>query len=171
MEYRKIKPNNNKSLKLMIYLKYSVLGQSLFEVIIAIGVAALILVASVSLSTASVRNSNFSKNNAVATKYAQEGSEYIREQRDTNWDLFMANYTGSSSINLATVGSSTINSNFTRQISQTVCKYFDGTNTTATTCGSGSNANIVDVYVTVSWTDGQGTHNVKDVTTLSRWRN
>lgn len=143
-------------------------GQSLFEVVVAIGVAALVLVAAVSLSTTSLRNTDFSKNNALATKYAQEGSEYIRQQRDTDWTSFVSNWTGGAKNlgNNFTTSTSAIDSVFSRQVSKTVCSFYNGTTTSASACSS---SNIVDVYVTVTWTDGSGSHDVNDVTTLSRW--
>ena len=156
--------------------KKEVSGQSLFEVVIAIGVAAMILVGAVSLSTTSLRNTNFSKNNALATKYAQEGSEFIRQKRDEGWDTYMTNYTVvSGTLYLdGSLGNSNalIDGVFSRTIA-TECKYYNtvtGGVPGAVPCGSGSTANIVDSFVVVSWTDSQGTHNVNNVTTLTKWR-
>ena len=60
-------------------------GQSLFEVVFAVAIAAMILVGIVSLATTSTRNSIFSRNNSQATKYAQEVVEWLREERDKDW--------------------------------------------------------------------------------------
>lgn len=64
-------------------------GQALFEIIIALGVIAIILVGVVPLATTSVRNSSFSNNNAQATKYVQEAVEWLRRERDRNWNDFV----------------------------------------------------------------------------------
>jgi len=50
-----------------IYLR----GQSLFEVMFAIGIAALVLIAIVSLSTRAVKTSDFSRNNSLSVFHAQ----------------------------------------------------------------------------------------------------
>jgi len=65
------------------------LGQSLFEVVVAIGVAAVIVVALVSLVTRSIRNATFSKNKSLAASYAQEASEWLRGERDNNLIVFL----------------------------------------------------------------------------------
>lgn len=56
-------------------------GQSLFEVMFALSVAAMILVAVVALVATSIRNSTFSKNKALANKYASELSEWLKKEK------------------------------------------------------------------------------------------
>lgn len=63
-------------------------GQSLIEVIVAIGIVTLVLAGLVSAVTFSLSNSQFARNKALATKYAQEGMEWLRVQRDANWYSF-----------------------------------------------------------------------------------
>lgn len=146
-------------------------GQSLFEVVIAIGVAALILVAAVSLSTTSLRNSNFTKNNALATKLAQEGGEWIRQQRDSGWENLRTNTNKVCLGTLSWSATCSIDSVFSRSL-LFVCKIFNpATGVTSNNPSCNINTNVIDSHVTVSWIDGQGTHTVKSVTTLTRWRN
>ena len=71
-------------------------GQSFFEVVFAIGITALILVAVVSLATKSLANSDFSKNNALALRHVQEASEWVRQQRDLDWTNLTSRTPGSS---------------------------------------------------------------------------
>jgi Tfp pilus assembly protein PilV len=150
--------------------KLRISGQSLFEVVVAIGVAALILVAAASLSTASVRNTNFSKNNALATKFAQEGGEWIRQQRDAGWENVRSNTNKVCLGTLSWSASCDIDITFSRSL-MFDCKIFDPDTGVTTNDGScGASTNIIDSYVTVSWTDGNGTHEVKNVTSLTRWR-
>ncbi|MDQ3098433.1 MAG: hypothetical protein M3Q44_01685 [bacterium] len=59
-------------------------GQSLVEVVIALGIAVIIVIAFTNATITSVRNSQFSKNQNLATKYAQESLELIRAVRDQN---------------------------------------------------------------------------------------
>lgn len=63
-------------------------GQSLFELVVAIGIVGLVLVAIVSVATISVRNTTFSKEQSLASRYTQQAMEWLRGQRDTDWDDF-----------------------------------------------------------------------------------
>lgn len=134
-------------------------GQSLYEVVIALGIISLILVTSISLSTSSVRNTSFARNDSLATKYAQEGTEYLRQQRDSSWDSFagQANGVKKSLGNLSWPPTGSCNipqaTHFCRSITLTRA----GTDT-------------INALIEVSWDDGQGTHGVRSATTYTRWR-
>lgn len=64
-------------------------GQSLFELVIAFGIAVLITTSLVKLVTISVKNSTFAKNQALSTRYAQEGMEWVRAERDKDWNTLL----------------------------------------------------------------------------------
>ncbi len=64
-------------------------GQTLIEVVIAMGISVLILVTLVSGVTVSLRNIQFANNKAQATKYAQEAFEAVRSIRDRDWTLLI----------------------------------------------------------------------------------
>lgn len=66
-------------------------GQSLFEVVLALSIISLIIFGVVILATASIGNSDFSRNKALATRFSQEATEWLRGQRDANWITFLAN--------------------------------------------------------------------------------
>jgi hypothetical protein len=76
------------SIKNMKMLKNS--GQSLFEVVLAVDLVAVILVGLISAVTVGLANAQFSRNKAQATKYAQEAVEWLRSQRDGSWPTFYA---------------------------------------------------------------------------------
>lgn len=59
-------------------------GQSLLEIIIAIGIAIVIVIAITIITTQGLYNSQLSKNQLQATKYAQEGLEKLRSFKETN---------------------------------------------------------------------------------------
>lgn len=59
-------------------------GQSLMEVVVATAVGVLVVMALVFATIFSLRNANFAKNSAQATKLAQEGIEMVRLGRDRN---------------------------------------------------------------------------------------
>lgn len=140
-------------------------GQSLFEVVFAVGIAALIIVGVVSLSRKSISNADFSKNNALATRYALEAREWIRQQRDSlGWDAFntkvgyhcLSNLTWGNTSNPCGVITGTIFSR-TANLSQT------------TVTINGVNYPAVKAEVKVRWIDGSGEHEVKDVSRYTNW--
>lgn len=63
-------------------------GQTLFELVVAIGIGVLIVTAIVRLVTISVRNSTFSKNKAEAARYSQETLEWLRAEKERDWGAF-----------------------------------------------------------------------------------
>ena len=147
-------------------------GQTLYEVIIAIGIVAIILVGAISLSTVGIRNSSFARNNSVATKYAQGGIEWLREQRDRDWDEFRGN-TGRTNLGDLSWGSGSCTipgTTFCRTMSFSCGFYNPGPppSTTPRPCNN-INVNTVDVTITVTWSDAQGDHPVRSVSTLTRW--
>ena len=113
-------------------------GVSLLEVIIAMAVAVVLISGFVFAVTASIRNSQFAKNQTLATKLSQEAMEKIRAYRDqqNTWAIFTAG-----------------------------CNHYDPVVVPApfTRTVDCVNTNPVDidkrmVTVTVSWTDPTGTH-------------
>lgn len=62
-------------------------GQSLLEVIVAVSMGILIVSALTFATIFSLRNANFAKNSAQATKLAQEGIERVRTGRDRNAEI------------------------------------------------------------------------------------
>lgn len=70
--------------------KFNCRGQTLIEVLAGMAMAVLIVAALINLVTASIRSSQVAKNSSQATKYAQEGIEWTRSQRDVlGWDGFI----------------------------------------------------------------------------------
>ncbi len=63
-------------------------GQSLIEVLIALGVAALIVAAIATSVLSGLNNAQYSKNQNLATQYAQEGMEIMRKIKNDNWATF-----------------------------------------------------------------------------------
>lgn len=69
-------------------MKYEVFekGQTLLELVVVIAMGVIVVGALVFATIASLRNSQFSKNQTQATKLAQEGLEKVRGLRDRNQD-------------------------------------------------------------------------------------
>lgn len=141
-------------------------GQSLFEVVMAVCIVALMLSGIVALATVSVRNSSYSKNNTIATKYAQEVMEWLRLQRDQDWTGFLSHAsTGSGKTTcLDSEPLSSWGPTITPcpQITSTIFSRL----VTLKTDGSG---NIATATAEVNWTDGEGTHEVTTETTFTNW--
>lgn len=116
----------------------------MFEVLAALAVILLVILALVGVTANSVRNADFAKKQATATQYAQEGMEKLRSYRDQNsWDTFILANCNS------VVGS--VAAPFTR---------------TATCAPVGVQR---EATVTVSWSDSKGTHQSKLVSYFTEW--
>lgn len=148
-------------------------GQSLFEVVVAIGLSALILTGVASLAAGSVRNSSFSRNNAQATKFAQDQIEWLRGRRDAGWNAFTPSLNSGCSGTFSLGGNCPITGTMFTRTATFTCSFFNaGTGGTSIVgCGSGGDSiNIVDVAVAVNWSDAQGTHSVRSNTRFTNWR-
>lgn len=139
-------------------------GQSLFELVVAIAISALIIVAIVSLVTNAIRSATFSKNNAFASSLAGDATEWIRTERDTNIATFLTKaqtpiwcFTG---LNWNAPGAcpsdGLINDLYIREGRFSI--------------DASSGKTVVHSDVTVSWTDSSGVHEVKNSTDFTDWR-
>jgi len=138
-------------------------GQSLFEIVVAVGIVGLIIAAIVGLATTSIRNTTFSRDNSLATRYSQEAVEWLRSQRDTDWVAFHA----------------------AAQTSAIYCLDFLSF-AKARACNAGEVVTdtvlmrevtfpqvlpaSISATVTTFWTDAQGAHQVETSTVFTDWR-
>lgn len=65
-------------------------GQSLIELLVIVGIVVLTTTALIAATTASLRSTSSDKTRSIAVKYAQEGIEFIRAERDKSWDDLVA---------------------------------------------------------------------------------
>ena len=139
-------------------------GQSLFELIVAIAISALIVVAVVSLAVNSIKNSNFSKNKALASSYAQQATEWLRGERDSNFAAFRAHVEDS------TENTRCLN-NLVWTINPCGTVTMDGTPFKREVVFRFSDSDtVIKAEITVSWTDSGGLHEVKSSTNFSDWQ-
>lgn len=140
-------------------------GQSLFEVVVAIAISALIIVTIVSLVSNSLRNATFSKNNAQAASYGQQATEWLRTQRDNDIATFITNTTIPiwcfKDLTWTTTGACLAAQNipdtpFLRE----------GHFSTSLVSGK----MVIEADIVVSWTDSQGLHQVTSATSFTDWR-
>lgn len=140
-------------------------GQSLFEVVIALGVITIILVSLVILAALSISNATFSKNKTTATRLSQETLEWLRSERDSSWAVF-ANHAATPIWCMPTLSWS---ANFAGACAQ-------GTTITGTILSreltfSSLDPDTIQVVVRLFWTDSQGSHESRTTTNFTNWRN
>lgn len=140
-------------------------GQSLFELVVAIAVSAMVITAVTSLASNSIRNSTFSKNKSLAATYAQQATEWLRGQRDNDINTFVAHAVTPtwclSDLNWNTPG----NCGADQVITGTL---FSRQATFTVTTQNGKD--VIEADVIVSWSDSQGMHEVTSATNLVDWR-
>lgn len=156
-------------------------GQSLFEVVVALGISALVVGAIVSLATNSIRNAAFSKNQSLAANYAQQATEWLRGQRDADIVSFSAK-AGQSGVatsyclpdlsNLSSLSPGGTPPNCTDPIAGTPFTRWVTFTPTVQSLPPPSTGvvNLIEADVTVSWTDSQGIHKFTSATSFSDWR-
>lgn len=172
-------------------------GQSIFEVVFAVGISALILLAIVALTTSSISTSSLARNNTLATQYANDSLEWIRGERDRNWTDFIANVeSGSASgyhfcfiespLTNSTPGSAGTGSWANHAVCTTsqpivqnsvttifyrnvVISCYQAPNTLLASCGDPA-VDLVEADVTVTWSDSKGTHNAESKGSYTNWR-
>ena len=145
-------------------------GQSLFELVLAIGVSALIIVVLVSLVSNALQNAAFAKNQTLAARYSQSATEWLRGQRDNNIDTFMTNVTTPT---WCLKDEPLTNASWNKVGACSTSDVISGTPlirqvdfTVSVTGGK----TIVQAMVKVRWTDTKGTHDVNSSTNFSDWR-
>ena len=143
-------------------------GQSLLEVVVGIAIATIVLAALLSAITFSLANAQFARNKALATKYAQESIEWLRDKRAGNWyslsskgppsgPTYCVNtYPANLGALNAGVCAGTINDDF--DIFRRTIKL------------TGNNVDRVEVESVVSWDQGSRSSEVKLNTTLTLWQ-
>lgn len=137
-------------------------GQSLFEVVVALAVVTLIIIALVALASTSIRNVDFSKNKTLATRYSQEAIEWLRGERDFDFDAFYQK---------ALTPTWCMDTLVLDDIGQCdTTEVIAGTIFRREAAFSIINSANVEAEVNVYWEDAQGLHEVKTVTNFTDWR-
>lgn len=139
-------------------------GQTLLELILALGVIAVVLTGLVSAVTTSLRYGQSSQYRSRGVKYAQEGLELARKLRDSNsWETFFT-YSGAGTMSwcLNDVGIWT-------QSDGSGCPMASGSMFWRTITFTWSDP-IMDVESEVSWEDRSPLSRVAFRTYLSQWR-
>lgn len=134
-------------------------GQTLAEVVVAIGVIVLLVTGLIVGTSVTIKASQYSKARSQAVAYAQEAVELARNLRDGGWTSFFA-YGGTSQClnkegvwtQMSGACSANIDNFYTRSITFTW------------------NDPRMKLDVVVSWVDGNKTYTVPISTYLTQWR-
>lgn len=140
-------------------------GQSLFEIVLALGLITLILTAVVGLASLSIKNSSFSQLQTTATRHVETTMEWLREEKESDWTNFYTFASNSSNSkwcfnNLswadATLGECSdfiSDTNFKREI----------------TFVTSLEPREVQVMVDVNWLDSSGYHEVSSTSDFTNY--
>lgn len=126
-------------------------GQSLVEALVALAAASVIVSAIAIAVITSVNNSDFSKNQNLATQYAQEGIEVLRNLSQSDW----ANFSTYSGTYCLSKDSSTLTTPSGSNCPQNINNFF--VRQVVITQNSSSCSLNTKVSVSVSWADGKCT--------------
>ncbi len=121
-------------------------GQSLIEVIVALGLMAAVVLGLVKVTITSVNNASFARDQRAATKYAQEGIENARKSKEETPVAFWAK----SGL----------------QPAETLGKF---TRETTYTPNDAQNPSSMTILVEVPWIDSRGEHQSSLQTNLTKW--
>jgi Tfp pilus assembly protein PilV len=143
-------------------------GQSLFEVMFAVAIASIIMMSVVALSKQTVSSSDFSRNNALASRYAQEAVDWVRSERDSDWSAFFTRANANPTfcledLNVVGWGGAPPCSNVTGTIFERSVVL------TQVDLDSDPGVESVEAEVVVTWDDGKGAHRVSVISRLTNW--
>lgn len=139
-------------------------GQSLFEVVLALAVSVIIIMAIVSLASKSVTTSTYSNNNSQAARYVGEAMEYMRKEKEFgSWNTLKTAITAGSGqwcmTDLSLTNSHACNPfNSSDNIPNTI---FQRTATASAT------ASTINIDIGVTWFDEKGFHRVNTTGAIS----
>ena len=159
--------------------KKNLKGQSLFEILFALAVMAMIGVAVVSLSVSAVRNNIYANNKTLANKYNLEGQEWLRNMRDNgfqevwdhskNHDSDFFHYCVEDVDTHTWANDGPCDPTNDLPISGTKVFYRTVSLRRVDLVGGGERESV-SVVIKVEWTDGQGDHTSVSETYLTNWK-
>lgn len=123
-------------------------GQTLIEILIALGIGGVIISAITVVITSGLNNAQFGKNQNLATNFAQEGMEVVRKIRNNNYNGFRA-YSGTYCLGK---NQTALGSPVTSCSGENVDAFIRSVQVQQ---NAGCSANGARVTVTVSWSDGK----------------
>lgn len=146
-------------MKLFRYQK----GQSIFEVVLAIGIVTVVLIGIVALISLVQKNSTTAKNRAEGARMLMEAQEWLRNERDTDWANFYLQ-SGTQSWCLDNLGWSNSGQCAANEFvpSKPFLREVRFTRLTPNT--------EVKAEVSIKWLDSGGNHEIKSATVYTDWK-
>lgn len=128
-------------------------GQTVVEVLVALGAAVVVVTAIAVVVISAVNNTEFSKSQNMATQYAQQGMEVLRQVRDSDYALFKT-YDGTYCLDQdeTTLGQAAVDCT-----APNVDDFIRKVVVDQSGCSNGASPKLAKATVTVSWTDGKCT--------------
>ncbi len=154
--------------KLIQFLSQKTTGQTIVEVIIAVGIVALVMTALAASLTLSIRNTAQSRHKNLGTKLSQEGLEIFRRERNLlGWDTF------SNRLNSQVYCMQTVPDDITGLVAGSC----DSTNNITLSANdfyreatvSKTSPTIINVVITTTWTDGKRDHEASVTQEFRDW--
>lgn len=122
-------------------------GQTLIETLAALSIIALVMSAIGVVVTSSLSNAEYNQAKTLSVKYAQQGSEIVRQLRDDSYTNF-TKYHGTYCLSK---GQTTLGQSQTNCASPNIGNFIRSVQIQQGGCG----ANVAQVIVTVSFKDGK----------------
>lgn len=139
-------------------------GQSIIEVMVAIGLISLVLITLVGAASLSIVSSTFSRNQTQAANFTEQAAEWLRSEKDSGWTTFRshANTRNWCLTNLSWLTAPSRSCGSSDYIPGTV--FVRGLSFTINADGS------VQATIQTSWVDARGTHAVPTTVLFTNWK-
>ena len=139
-------------------------GFSLIEVLIFISILSLFFVVAAAVTTASLRNMKINEHKILATRYAEELLEWLRSQKEIDWNDFVNTYSNKTyCFNISPISDWSIIEAECSDI-QLINLLYKRNLRLANTVGTQVNVSII-----VSWNEPGGTYTFPIKTVFSIW--
>jgi Tfp pilus assembly protein PilV len=136
-------------------------GQSIFEIVIAIGLISLVLIAMVAAASVSVISATYARNQTQAGRLTQEAAEWIRGEKDADWAGFKTN---------ASIGTwCLIDTTWSQQGSCGADDLVSGTKFSRQVTFTPAGGSYVKADISTTWKDAKGTHSVPTTAVFTNW--
>ncbi len=126
-------------------------GETLIEVLVALGIIAIVVTALTSVVITSLGNASFGKYQILASQYAQQGIEIVRGIRDNDYVTFKNKPSGTYCLDQ---NSTTLNSTCPAT-TPNVDNFLRTVTITQSAPACGPSGNIASVEVSVAWQDSK----------------
>ena len=149
--------------------KFSKSGFSLVEVLVFVTILGLFFVAAISVTTYSLKNMKINEHKIIATHFAEEGLEWIKSEKENDWEIFISKDTSSGSGTIYCLNNldwaTTENCLESSYISSTPLIF----KREVTLKNASSPTTEVNIEIIVSWIEGNQTMSVPIKTVVNLW--